>query len=341
MSFKYLSSKKISAATIIALLTISLITISSPALSQSDQEQEQQDNQQQSSETAQCPVSLGFWKNHSDSWPVSELTLGDESYSAEELIEILKMPPRGDASIILAKQLIAAKLNVANAVASSPIDSTINDADSLLASFENRLPYKVKANSEEGNAMVNDAEMLDDYNNGKSIQGCENQSDIDGRDGDNAKVEGQGKGKAKGKGLGMGKGKGNLSVIEKVSNSASHGKVSKVIAVMKIPLQSTDSSDSKSFGSAHLFLKKFGNEPSKFRAVINVLVNDKVEYMSACLNGEPIGNSSLRIVGQSDIRVGHLRQSLTGIELVMSGTTVDIVEGANCSDNIILTGSIE
>ena len=60
------------------------------------------------------PLSQGYWKNHSSLWPVSSLILGGFSYTQDELLGIFNSSPKGDATLILAHQLIAAKLNVAN-----------------------------------------------------------------------------------------------------------------------------------------------------------------------------------------------------------------------------------
>jgi len=81
-------------------------------------------------------------------------------------LNILNTPSGGDASIILAKQLIAAKLNIANGSDPTPISSTITHADSLLSMFSGKLPYNVKPSSIIGQMMVNDANTLDNYNNG-------------------------------------------------------------------------------------------------------------------------------------------------------------------------------
>ena len=100
------------------------------------------------------------------------MTLGSQTYSKTGLLAILKNPTSSDASIILARQLIAAKLNVANGSDPTPVSSTINDADSLLGCFAGKLPYKVKTNSATGKAMVNDATVLNNYNNNQLTPGC-------------------------------------------------------------------------------------------------------------------------------------------------------------------------
>ena len=120
----------------------------------------------------ECPLSQGYWKNHSDAWPVTSLTLGNETYTQAELLALLRTPVRGDASLILAHQLIAAKLNIANGSDPAPVSATIADADSLLSGFAGKLPYHVRPSSPTGQAMVGDAATLDSYNNGELTEDC-------------------------------------------------------------------------------------------------------------------------------------------------------------------------
>src|SRR5262249_12973752 len=84
--------------------------------------------------SAGCPLSQGFWKNHPLAWPVGTLALGSVSYDQPALIALLARPVRGDASVILAKQLIAAKLNVANCASAPGIADQIGRADDLIGS---------------------------------------------------------------------------------------------------------------------------------------------------------------------------------------------------------------
>jgi hypothetical protein len=74
--------------------------------------------------------------------------------------------------MILARQLIAAKLNIADGSDAMPVTSTITHADSLLSQFAGKLPYKVKTTSSIGKAMVNDAITLNNYNSGQLSQFC-------------------------------------------------------------------------------------------------------------------------------------------------------------------------
>jgi hypothetical protein len=124
----------------------------------------------------ECPLSQGFWKTHPSDWPVNQLTLGSQSYSQAELLALLKAPvgsgKNADASLILATQLIATKLNIADGADASPISGITIDADTLLSSYANKLPYKVKPSSATGQAMTTDAAILRDYNEGVLTPTC-------------------------------------------------------------------------------------------------------------------------------------------------------------------------
>src|SRR3989442_220313 len=122
--------------------------------------------------TGQCPEGLGFWKNHPELWSVSSLTLGSQAYAQAELLTLLTTPVRGDASVLLAHQLIAAKLNIANGSDPTPIAGTIADADGLLSGFAGKLPYGVAPSSVTGRAMVHDASILARFNDGASTPTC-------------------------------------------------------------------------------------------------------------------------------------------------------------------------
>ena len=79
-----------------------------------------------------CTYTNGFWKNHPEDWPVEQLTLGGVDYTKAEAIDLLETPTKGDATIILAHQLIAAKLNVANAADDAAVSAAIDLADTWL-----------------------------------------------------------------------------------------------------------------------------------------------------------------------------------------------------------------
>jgi N-acetylneuraminic acid mutarotase len=79
-----------------------------------------------------CVFGQGYWKNHPDQWPVTELQLGNVTYDQQQLLDILHEPVRGNGLLILAHQEIAAKLNIANGADGSCIQQTLADADALI-----------------------------------------------------------------------------------------------------------------------------------------------------------------------------------------------------------------
>ncbi|MEQ1632939.1 MAG: hypothetical protein ABL997_11240, partial [Planctomycetota bacterium] len=121
----------------------------------------------------QCPHSQGFWKTHASDWPVTSLTLGCRTYTQQELLALMNLPVRGDASIQLAHQLIAAKLNVAAFTNNWPvIASRIADADALLCTYAGALPLNVRTTTTNGRAMTQMAKRLEDFNLGYLSPGC-------------------------------------------------------------------------------------------------------------------------------------------------------------------------
>ena len=111
-----------------------------------------------------CPASQGTWKNNPLAWPVTSLPLGTQSYTQAELLAILDSPGGGDASVILATQLIAAKLNVANYSNPAPVAAAIAAADAQLGAFAGKLPYDVKPGSAAGIPMMQTKTVLENYN---------------------------------------------------------------------------------------------------------------------------------------------------------------------------------
>jgi len=119
-----------------------------------------------------CPLSQGFWKNHPGAWPVDAIVLGNHTYAKDELLGLLRTPVRGDASLILAHQLIAAKLNVLAGADPTPVAAAISQADALLQAAGGVVPLGVKPSTPTGQAMVDVASTLDLFNNGSLSRGC-------------------------------------------------------------------------------------------------------------------------------------------------------------------------
>ncbi|MGE3174910.1 MAG: hypothetical protein AB7O97_19945 [Planctomycetota bacterium] len=120
-----------------------------------------------------CPHTQGYWKNHASAWPVTSLTLGCTNYTQLQCLALFQTPVRGDASINLAHQLMAAKLSVADNASNWPaIGPTIEAADALLCTFAGSLPYGVASSTATGQQMVYLAQVLDGFNNGLMSPGC-------------------------------------------------------------------------------------------------------------------------------------------------------------------------
>jgi hypothetical protein len=117
------------------------------------------------------PLTQGYWKNHQSVWKNgSGLTLGTNFYTNAQLENILQTPVRGDASVALAHQLIAAQLNIANGTDSTPIQTTLSDANNLIGS--GMIPEGISPSSPSGEQMEGDASILDDFNNGFITNAC-------------------------------------------------------------------------------------------------------------------------------------------------------------------------
>src|SRR6266542_2552123 len=115
-----------------------------------------------------CPLSLGYWKTHPAAWPVTTLTLGTVSYTQAQLLAILNSNPgagtKSDASLLLAYQLIAAKLNVANGSNPCLFQAAIAAADALIDGRTIPITPKITPNTAEGQQMVSLAQTLEQSN---------------------------------------------------------------------------------------------------------------------------------------------------------------------------------
>jgi hypothetical protein len=110
-----------------------------------------------------CTFTLGYWKNHPDQWPTTSLTLGTVAYSASELLAILNHPAGGNKLVILAHQLIAAKLNLLSGADPSAAAATIASADALIGGL---ICPPIGSDSLPSSPATSYANLLDDFNNG-------------------------------------------------------------------------------------------------------------------------------------------------------------------------------
>ena len=110
-----------------------------------------------------CTYTQGYWKNHTNAWPVTNLTLGTVNYTAAELLSILHEPAHGNGLVILAHQLIAAKLNIANGADPTAAAAAIAAADAQIGAL---VVPPVGAGYLTPASVNATATTLDNYNNG-------------------------------------------------------------------------------------------------------------------------------------------------------------------------------
>ncbi len=123
-----------------------------------------------------CPMSQSFWRKTPASWPVASLSLGGQTYTKEELLAFLEATLGSgipaDPSVIVAGELVAAKLNVARGSDRVPVARTIVNADTLLSQFKGKIPLQVATSSFTGQKMADVAKILASYSNGVLTPGC-------------------------------------------------------------------------------------------------------------------------------------------------------------------------
>ncbi len=110
-----------------------------------------------------CTYTQGYWKNHTEVWPTGSLMIGTVNYSAAQLLAIFQQPAQGNKLTILAHQLIAAKLNLANGANPVSIAATIAAAEALIGGL---VIAPIGNGSLPTNPATGYANTLDDFNNG-------------------------------------------------------------------------------------------------------------------------------------------------------------------------------
>ena len=80
------------------------------------------------------PVPIDQWAINPGDWPVTGMKIGTQQYANPDLLAALVAPIRGHGALILAQQLIAAKLNAGQGTTITvPVAAAIQAADQLLA----------------------------------------------------------------------------------------------------------------------------------------------------------------------------------------------------------------
>jgi hypothetical protein len=110
---------------------------------------------------------LGYWKNHPGKWagisPNDPFPWTTGRAAGMTYMQILKLSPKGDATIILAHQYIAAVLNMNVYGASDQVQDWIDQAEEIFADCP--VGFNPSPSDPVRNEMITLAGWLDDYNN--------------------------------------------------------------------------------------------------------------------------------------------------------------------------------
>ncbi len=110
-----------------------------------------------------CTYTQGYWKNHEQYWPTGSLTLGMNTYSQADLLEILHQPAQGNGLVILAHQLIALELNIENGADAYDVAIARSQAHTLIGP---QVIAPIGGGYLPPHTVSSIAQNLDDYNNG-------------------------------------------------------------------------------------------------------------------------------------------------------------------------------
>lgn len=94
------------------------------------------------------------------------ITLGNNPYTPAQLDDILDSPTEENALLVLAHQLIAAKLNILNSTDDSQVADDISTAEGLISHLVIGTDF-VATSTTLGQEMISTAAVLDDFNNGR------------------------------------------------------------------------------------------------------------------------------------------------------------------------------
>jgi hypothetical protein len=106
----------------------------------------------------------GYWKNHPEAWPVGSLVVGGKTRDKATLLSWLS-GTGNDKFNIVASQLVAAKLNIANGADGGCIAATISQADTWIGQNEAHRPLNGGGAAIDNGVSL--ASKLDLYNNGR------------------------------------------------------------------------------------------------------------------------------------------------------------------------------
>lgn len=106
----------------------------------------------------------GYWMNHIGAWPTTGITIGGQTYTANQAIAIMDDATAKDMTTLMFQTLAAAKLNIWLGNSSACVADVISAADAWMQ--QHRVYSGVKASSSAWNVGEPLKNTLDNYNNG-------------------------------------------------------------------------------------------------------------------------------------------------------------------------------
>jgi hypothetical protein len=79
-----------------------------------------------------CVLGKGYWKQHPEQWPVTQMQLGNVTYDQQQLLFILNNEVHTNGLVSVAHQEIAGKLNIASGAEASCIAETLINLDLVI-----------------------------------------------------------------------------------------------------------------------------------------------------------------------------------------------------------------
>lgn len=120
-----------------------------------------------------CTYTQGYWKNHPEVWPAGclPMTLGNNSYTQAQLLQIFGESVHGNGAISMTHQLIAAKLNLCLGASPSAVSACITTANTMLSTCgANKVPPIGSCSLSTGSTSST-TQCLDNFNSGTTGPG--------------------------------------------------------------------------------------------------------------------------------------------------------------------------
>lgn len=112
-----------------------------------------------------CTRTLGYWKNHACQWPVNQITIGGQTYTKTQAINLMNQYWKQDKTYLMFAQLVSTKLNLIRGTDSECLGDTVAQADAWMTAhppgshvYGNSQAWKIGEPLEK---------ILDNYNNGR------------------------------------------------------------------------------------------------------------------------------------------------------------------------------